>query len=221
MAMCMPSVSAWVYLVLLSGSEVAQWLYSAAKLTMLALPLIVVLGFERIWPRWRDIQWRAQLRSLPLGFGTGVAIVAIIAATYCFTPIGDSVRANADHIRTATAEMGILDWYIPFCCGLSILHALLEEYYWRWFVHSGLRQFLSGWSLYALGGLAFAGHHFFILAGYFPNFALTAFLGGCIGIGGMIWAWQMDRTKCLAGSWLSHFIVDIAIFAIGYDILFL
>jgi membrane protease YdiL (CAAX protease family) len=39
-----------------------------------------------------------------------------------------------------------------------------------------------------------------------------------IAIGGAAWAWVYDRSKSLYGPWLSHLIVDAAIFWIGFDL---
>ena len=40
----------------------------------------------------------------------------------------------------------------------------------------------------------------------------------CVAVGGAMWAWLYERTGSLLGPWLSHLLVDAAIFAIGYDL---
>ena len=39
-----------------------------------------------------------------------------------------------------------------------------------------------------------------------------------IAIGGAFWAWLYHRSGSLVGPWLSHLLIDGAIFWIGYEI---
>ena len=41
-----------------------------------------------------------------------------------------------------------------------------------------------------------------------------------IAIGGAAWAWLYHRSGSLVGPWLSHLLVDAAIFVIGYHLVF-
>ena len=40
-----------------------------------------------------------------------------------------------------------------------------------------------------------------------------------VAVGGAVWAWIYHRSKTLYGPWISHLLVDIAIYAIGYDLI--
>jgi uncharacterized protein len=39
-----------------------------------------------------------------------------------------------------------------------------------------------------------------------------------VAVGGAFWAWLYQRTGSLYGPWLSHLLVDAAIFLVGYDL---
>jgi membrane protease YdiL (CAAX protease family) len=73
-----------------------------------------------------------------------------------------------------------------------------------------------------LSGLAFMGHHVLVLNVFFPGWFWPAVvpLSACIALGGVAWAWLYERSGSLLGPWVSHVIVDVALMAIGYDILF-
>ena len=70
-----------------------------------------------------------------------------------------------------------------------------------------------------MSSLGFLAHHVLVLGKFF-GFAnpATYLLSACIAVGGAVWAWLYDRTGSLLGPWLSHMLVDAAIFAIGYDL---
>ena len=46
------------------------------------------------------------------------------------------------------------------------------------------------------------------------------FFSASVAIGGAVWAWLYDRSGSLLGPWLSHILIDAAIFIIGYDLIF-
>jgi membrane protease YdiL (CAAX protease family) len=47
---------------------------------------------------------------------------------------------------------------------------------------------------------------------------LTWLFSAGVAIGGAFWAWLYNKSGSLYGPWLSHALVDAAIFAIGYDL---
>jgi len=59
-----------------------------------------------------------------------------------------------------------------------------------------------------------------LVLGFYFGFTnpATYVLASCIAIGGAAWAWLYQRSGSLVGSWLSHMLVDAAIFVIGYDL---
>ena len=73
-------------------------------------------------------------------------------------------------------------------------------------------------SAVVVSSLAFMTHHVILLATYFGwGSPWTYFFSACVAVGGALWAWLYERTGSLYGPWLSHVVVDAAIFVVGYD----
>jgi membrane protease YdiL (CAAX protease family) len=41
-----------------------------------------------------------------------------------------------------------------------------------------------------------------------------------VGAGGAVWSWLYHRTGSIYSPWISHLIIDAAIMAVGYDLLY-
>jgi membrane protease YdiL (CAAX protease family) len=39
-----------------------------------------------------------------------------------------------------------------------------------------------------------------------------------VAVGGAVWAWIYHQSRSLYGPWLSHCIVDAAVFLVGFDL---
>jgi len=113
--------------------------------------------------------------------------------------------------------------YLLLAVFYSAIHSLLEEYYWRWFVFGQLSRFCRIPTAIAVSSIGFAAHHVLVLGLYFgysgPAAFFTLLFTVAIVIGGAFWAWLYAASKSLASSWLSHGLVDAAIFSIGYTML--
>jgi len=58
-----------------------------------------------------------------------------------------------------------------------------------------------------------------VVGAYFGMVSLETWLiSFSVALGGAFWAWLYHRSGSLVGPWLSHLLVDSAIFVIGYDI---
>lgn len=218
-AMTLPFVASLFYFVLFQESTWTRLIYSGTKLFTLIWPLLV---FYWIWqkplPRF-PLEWKLHLRSLPLGLLSGCAIVALMFG--CLqTPLGTLVNDSTELIRKKSQQMGILEHYWLFALFLSLMHSLLEEYYWRWFVFKHLRNHLSSAFLaHLIAGIAFAAHHIVVTTQFFP-FLWGLFFGSAVGIGGILWSFMYERHDSLFGAWISHLIVDLGIFLVGHKLLF-
>ena len=217
-AMILPGVASLFYFVLLGDRPTAKAVYAAVKIftvfwPVLCLWLILRERLPRINPR--DPKHR---KALPLGLLTGAGIAALMFGLMQ-TPIGAVVRSCAPAVRSKARELGFLDHYWTFAIFLSLVHSLIEEYYWRWFVFGRLRQVVSRRGAHLLAGLAFSAHHVVVLTQYFPVFwGVTFGLGA--GVGGVIWSLMYEKQGTLTGAWLSHLIADLAIMTIGHVLLF-
>jgi membrane protease YdiL (CAAX protease family) len=218
-ALVIPLAVSFFYFVLFPGTVIGNSCYGGVKFFLLIWPivatgLILKEPFRRESPPPGD-----RLRSVWWGVGFGIAILGLMLVIFQFTPFGEMVRAGTANIREKTEGLGVFDHFLLFALGLSLIHSALEEFYWRWFVYENLRHLISkNWAI-VIAAAGFASHHIVILNEFFSlGFAL--FLGISVGIGGAMWSWIYERHKTLLGPWISHMLIDLGIFGIGYWLLF-
>jgi uncharacterized protein len=234
LAAVFPSLAAWLYFVALAGypSGVQQAVYSGLKIVQFTLPVAWLLLTYRLpssLPAPRsplpalDSPLSALHRSLPtaLAFGAG-ASAAMLVGYFAWLRTSGMLLAAAGpiaqtmdrfHVDTPARFIALGGFY-------CLIHSLLEEYYWRWFLFGGLRRLMPLWPAILLSSLAFAGHHVIVLATYFGLLSwATVLFSAAVALGGAVWAWLYHRSGSLLGPWLSHLMIDAAIFVIGYDLL--
>jgi len=180
-------------------------------------PLVYVWYFERdrLRPAW------PTLRGLEYGVGFGLVIALLVFVTFfgwfqhseLFAQTPAKVYALVHKLHATTPARYVVLTLI-FCVG----HALLEEYYWRWFAFGWLRRYVPVTAAIVISALGFTAHHLLLLHVYFPgNFWLLAVpLALAVAVGGAVWAWIYDRSGSLYAAWISHMLIDLAIFAAGY-----
>jgi membrane protease YdiL (CAAX protease family) len=153
----------------------------------------------------------------------GVMIAAVIAGTYIL--FGRDL-IDVEHMRQAASANGIgtPGKYLLFVTGLTLVNSLLEEYVWRWFVFRQCERLVpsgggGGAMAVILSALMFTLHHFIALA---AQTSLSVTLLGSLGvfIGGCAWSWCYLRYRSVWPGWVSHVIVDAAVFVVGWMILF-
>lgn len=228
-----PSLMAWLYFVAAAGPAVpgtppthnllAIGLFALAKALQFAFPVV-----------WTGLVERQRLRPRPLGsaglawglaFGLLVAVGGWMALQWVLRN-GTSfpLEAIAGRVRGKMAEFGLLSApaFLAFAAFLSVLHSFLEEYYWRWFVFGRLATMMPLGPATAASSLAFAAHHLIDLAVFFPGqfWTIALPLTGCVAMGGAFWAWLYARSGSLVAPWLSHALIDAAIMAAAYDVIF-
>ncbi|MFW5871004.1 MAG: CPBP family intramembrane glutamic endopeptidase [Verrucomicrobiota bacterium] len=216
-ALGIPFVAALFYFLIIKDQAVSRLVYIATKVFLVAWPLGVYFLALRNAPRPMKREGTGRGRAVMLGIISGIALAALIYAAM-HTPLGKMAEASAGSIRERTEHLGILEWYWIFSVFLSVVHSLIEEFYWRWFSFGLLNKVYAPAFAIALSSLAFASHHV-IITGQFFNWPLGILCGAGIAAGGAVWAWLYHRTGSLLAPWISHAIVDFAVMAIGYRIL--
>jgi len=220
-ALVIPFAASLLYFVVMGDSPLARYAYAGAKAFTIAWPVIAVFLIERR-PRSADhLPSSRHWRALPLGLVTGLAIGGIILIAYRVPALRTYADGFADDIRGKLADLGVRTraGYVAFCLFLAIAHSLIEEYYWRWYAFGSLARVWPVGVSIAVASFAFAGHHYVVLGCYF-SLAGALIFGTMVGVGGALWCWMLHRQRALAGAWLSHALVDAAIFIVGYEILF-
>jgi membrane protease YdiL (CAAX protease family) len=247
-ALIFPSLMAWTeYMVTPregGGPNVAtQMAYGSGKLVQFTLPLLAVLLFTRrrrakleignpnsehpgFGFRISDFGFRiSDLPFLGLGLAFGLLVAAgIMVLYYVFLRDTSVFQETPAKVHGKLQEFGLDSvWgFALFAIFITVLHSFLEEYYWRWFVFSWLARYLTLTAAIGLSSLAFMAFHVFVLHAYLPGHFLSAVvpLSLCVGIGGAVWAWLYHRSGSLYAPWLSHLVVDAALFVVGYDLFF-
>jgi len=219
-AICLPTAVTFVYFVLAAGYSTTwqQIAFIGGKLTQLLLPFVWVVGIQR-----RPLRIGAWLAprlwtAIMFGLAIGAAMLVLYFAWLRSTPIVElaarAVREKIDGFAIDTAAK-------YFCLAVSncVVHSLFEEYYWRWFVFGQLRERTSIVPAILISSLGFMAHHVLVLGLFFGwGSPATYCFSLCVAVGGAVWAWLYEKSGSLVPPWMSHLLIDGAIFIIGYDL---
>lgn len=218
-ACVLPTLVTLVYFVWAAGSAsgVQQGIFAVVKVFQFALPVVwtAIAWRERLgWPRWSH-------RGIATGIAFGLAVSLALWLLYVGLRGQPLLEQALAPIREKIAGMGLASAgsFIALGVFYSLFHSLLEEYYWRWFVFGSLRRYAKlGWAI-IISSLAFAAHHVVVLWAYFAHApAMAIFLAVCVAVGGGVWAWLYNRSESIFPVWISHLLVDAAIFALGFHL---
>jgi membrane protease YdiL (CAAX protease family) len=195
--------------------------YGACKLFYLVFPL---LYWWRVRAEGVSIR-RPEAREWTWGLGAGLVMLAVILAGY-FGLLRDHemLVAVPGLVAEKISGFGLLNpgLFLAFAAFVVVINAFLEEYFWRWFAFSMMKQALP-WLLAAvLSGLLFALHHYAVLVHYFPpEWHLKGAVGmsAVIGFAGIVWALLYQKTQSFYVLFISHAVADVAVFLVAYDLL--
>lgn len=212
-----PSIGALSALWLWPGS-VGSTIYALCKVVLYGIPAIVA---------WCTLT-RADIRE---GIRRGLRTAPILYAIVSGLVIGGGIlllwftllaeRSDTVKLVDVVTETGLDQQlrYWAFAAWLCIGNSLLEEFVFRWFIDSRLR-ILGVPPIFALGLSAaiFTMHHVIVLAAFFdPPLVILGSAG--VFVGGVIWSWSLRHWQSLLPAWISHALIDVAIFLVGASIL--
>lgn len=219
-AILFPSLITWVYFVLLRNAPAAiqQGACGVGKFLQFAFPLVWVVFIVR------EPVFGAQRRPIS-GFGRGIAfgLSVCVAAWALYMLVLRSwpgLDVARQMVQGKVSGMGIDSTWKYCLMGLfySVLHSGMEEYYWRWFVFARLTKLMGIPASIWISSLGFMAHHVIVLVFFFgPTSPLAYLFSAAVAIGGACWAWLYQQSGTIGGCWISHAIVDVVIFTIGYD----
>lgn len=220
-AVTFPTFMTWVYFIGLAESSAG--LQQAAS----GIGKVIQFGFPVFWfvvvQKQKPSRPRFQLFGLLLGGVFGLAVIAAMFTAYDRWLMPSGVFDSAGEVvRQKVAEFGInsASKYAALSAFYVVLHSLLEEYYWRWFVFGQLRRVTTLGPAIAISSLGFMSHHVIVLSHYFGwGSFLSLFFSTGVAVGGVVWAWLYAGSRSLYCTWLSHALVDAGIFLVGYEIL--
>jgi membrane protease YdiL (CAAX protease family) len=225
-ALVWPTAFTLVYFLAVADlpSWAGQLAYATGKTIQFAFPIAWLLLYEKphaVAPPAVAHLRRRDLSALAgIAFGLFVGGVMFAGYYWWLRPL-DFFTGPAQAVaeKLADFEIDTPERYVALAVFYSLLHSALEEYYWRWFVFRRLSWLSPLPIASAVSSVGFMLHHVIPLALYFGWTSPAAwFFILSVGVGGAFWAWLYSRYHSLLGPWLSHLLIDAAIFAIGYDL---
>lgn len=225
LGLTLPTLITWVYFDLLSDADsiYQKTAYAIGKGSQFLLLSIVVA----VWLRrelFSDLLKTCDALHLRIGFISGILIGCVIVGAYfaVLIPLGllDSVSAQAKEKLSGLGadSPAILLLISGF---YALIHSGLEEIYWRSFVFRELAKRLPSAMAILVSSVGFMSHHVIVLAKYFTyQSPMTYVCSAGVAIGGVWWAWLALRSNSLLPGWISHAIVDAAIFGVGFLLVF-
>jgi membrane protease YdiL (CAAX protease family) len=95
----------------------------------------------------------------------------------------------------------------------------MEEYVYRWFILRQCETLMGANAAVCTSAAIFTAHHVIAVSQYLdPVLAMLA-SAGVFG-GGLVWSWLYLRYRSVWPCWVSHVFADIAVFGIGWWLLF-
>ena len=185
------------------------------KLWLLLAPAYWYLRVEKNSPSWslpsRD--------GLVVGVISGIIMSIIIIAMWLI--FGDTV--DTESMISELDSTGLTEFrvYLAGMIYWIFLNSLLEEYVFRWFVTIKSIELLgSETRAIILSAILFTLHH--VIALHFFGFIWWQTVMACFGLlsAAAFWSWLYVRYRSVWVCWFSHAICDVAVFGIGYLIIF-
>jgi len=210
-----PSLGAAASMFWSPGTILGQAVFVFSKVWIALLPLGWLMWVER-----DRVSWSPPRRG---GFGVaallGVVIAAAILLAYIVAKgLGwiDPAQVAERARQTGLSHLGL---YLVGALYWITLNSLMEEYVWRWFCFRQCEVLFGGLGGVVASAIGFTLHHVIALAGQF-SWPIT--LLGSLGVfcGGAAWSWLYFRYRSVWPCYLSHAIVDLPIFILGYRMIF-
>ncbi len=223
-AMTLPTALTAIYFVALGGSGrpnvMQQATYASGKTIQFAIPILFFVFVVRRFPPLR----RPNTEGLLLGLGFGLLVSAIMIGGYHGGLHSSKMFAESPaRIRQKLDEFGVTSplEFLGLGLFIAVIHSFLEEYYWRWFVFGRLCTLMPVWPAIVLSSLGFMAHHVIVVYAYVPGRFWSAAVPAslAVALGGAAWAWLYHKARSLIAPWLSHALIDIALFVIGWDLM--
>ena len=208
-----PTVGALAALHAVPGAA-GRVVFLAAKLWLLLFPAVWYITVERGRPGWSP----PERRGLVAGAAAGVAMAAAVLVAWWGALEG---QVDPQLVRHAAVEMGIGSpaSYFAGAASWILVNSLVEEVVWRWFVLRQLRALLPRVPAILGSAALFTVHHAVAMSDYLSP-AHVALGSLAVLAAGVCWAWLYVRYASIWPAWISHVVVDVAVFLIGWQLLF-
>jgi hypothetical protein len=153
-----------------------------------------------------------------IGAGLGLVMLCIMLTVYWL--LGWQ-WVDTEYVRGRATQVGLNSFniYLLGAVYWIFINSLLEEFVWRWFVYRQCETLVSSRLAVILSALFFTIHHIIGLAAYF-DWRITTLCSVGVLIAGAIWSWCYLSYRSIWIGYISHIFADIAIFLIGWQMIF-
>jgi membrane protease YdiL (CAAX protease family) len=208
-----PSLGVLMAMVVAPG-PVGKALFTTAKIWLLVFPAAWYLLVEK-----GKLSWSPPHRGgLAIGAASGAVVAGIIVAGAWLFGVQSMDLAP---LRTEVQEMG-LNTALPYLAGAAgwtFVNSLMEEYVYRWFIFRQCEALMKGTAAAIVSAAIFTAHHVIAVSQYLDPL-LTLFASAGVFAGGLAWSWLYLRYRSIWPCWISHVLADIAVFGLGWWLLF-
>ncbi len=187
---------------------------SAVKLALFLLfPLVCSLFHRKI--EFRSL-FHGTRKGFLLAFGLGVALFGVILGGYfLLSPVFDFSKIAS----SLTASTGVdKSNFLFVSLYISFVNSLLEEFFFRGFVFTNLKNASSRFFAHGFSAVLFSLYHTAMMIGWF---SLPLFLLVLVGLaaGGIIFNLLNEKGGTVYVSWVVHMFANFAINTIGFILL--
>ncbi|MBQ9148154.1 MAG: CPBP family intramembrane metalloprotease [Oscillospiraceae bacterium] len=185
---------------------------SLIKIAVFALVPLVLTRIGKLTPMKEIFRFRKKGFATALGLGLGIYVLilggwALLKNWVDFSGIAGNLTKNAGVTR---------DNFLWVSLYISFVNSLLEEFFFRGFLFTNLKQ--NRRFAYLFSALLFAVYHVAMMIGWFDLWLLGLVLAGLF-VGGLIFDWLNEKQDCIYVSWLTHMFANFAINTIGFILL--
>ena len=209
-----PSVGVLFGMILFPDTPMGKAVFMWSKIWILLLPAVWIFFLEG----GKMPRSKTEPGGYRVGWASGLFISVFV--------VGAAILANrflidGGFFKEMMANVGLdrKAVYLGAAAYWICINSVLEEYVWRWFVVRQFSKLCHQSGAVVASALGFTLHHLLALQVYFswPVALAGSFF---IFIGGVWWSWMFLRYKTIWPGWLSHALVDVAVFGTGYGLLF-
>jgi uncharacterized protein len=208
-----PSLGVVAGMVVATG-PLGHGIFLAAKAWLLIFPAAWYLVVEKGRPSWSPPRRGGLLTGALSGAAMGAVVVAAAAV---------AVRQGLDPAELSAAAhgmgLGSASAFLAGAAAWTFVNSLIEEYVYRWFVFSQCERLLGGRLAIWAAAAVFTAHHVIAVSRYLDA-GLTILASAGVFTGGVIWSWLYRRYRSIWPGWISHVVVDAAVFGVGWWLLF-
>ena len=159
---------------------------------------------------------RPKKKGLLPAIALGVGIYAVILGGYFlvspFFDFSQIAGALTDNAGVTKENFLYVSLYISF------INSFLEEFFFRGFVFTDLKQHNDRKLGYIFSAAAFSLYHVAMMIGWFSPALFLLVMAGLV-VGGMIFNWLNEKLDTIYCSWLTHMFANFAINTIGFMLL--